>query len=224
MWCEEVPLHESRVGTVVMFNPAATMRIFRWWEGDGRWELPGRHRSEQMSPETKELLAAYPTLLQEEPWDAQPFITLRHDVIDPLLAQAHPQARKSFAELSWSGPNFPLYVQDACKKVNERDAYNNGAWAYLFMGHEQGAVLSWFPREVQRQLATWQLQFPLRHLQGVPMTRCVLGFYPESEHSLWKKLYASQTSRGVSAGMGVVINPKDDSEDKRRFALQSYTY
>lgn len=223
MWCEDVPLDQSRVATVVMFDPEATMRIFRWWPEEGMWHLPV---SRGKIPEaTANMVASYPTLGQEWPRDAQPFLALRRDVINPLLAAAQPIAREVFERLSWSGPHyFPLYTSAGCRKPNERSSYEDGAWAYLFAGHEQGEVLSWFPRELQSKLATWQLRIPLHHLQGVAMSKTVIGFYPETEHPIWQKLCASRASRGVSAGMGIVVEPHEDCESDGRFILRSYTW
>lgn len=227
MWCEDIPIEETRVATVLMFDPEVTMRIYRWWYSPNtQWEFPHWQNPQPRSAETIHMLASYPTLSQKEFWvnSSLPFITLRRDVVNPLLVAAGPLAQKVFAELSWCGPHFPLYVQGGCKKPNERESYEDGAWAYLLTGYDQGEVLSWFPRELQSKLATWQIQVPLCHLRGVAMVHAGVGFYPEVEHPRWKKLSASRASRGVSAGMGVVIAPTDDCVSEGRFTLQSYTY
>lgn len=227
MWCEDIPIEETRVATVLMFDPESIKRISRWWHSkNGQWELPHWRNPQPMSAETAEILATYPTLGQEGFWreDALPFVALRRDIMNPLLGAASPLAQKVFAELSWSGPYFPLYTQGGCKKPTERGIYENGAWAYLLTGYDQGEVLSWFPRELQSKLATWQVQVPLCHLRGVAMVHAGIGFYPEAEHPRWKKLSASRASRGVSAGMGVVVAPTDNCTSEGRFTLQSYTY
>jgi len=202
MWCEDIPIESSAKVVVAIFNPITTMRLYHWYESDQRYSFT------EPTDETGELLAMFPRLREDF------FAIIRASIIDPILAQSSAGLGKRFQCMSWTGSNFPLYSRpsngDVYRESDMRKTYNNGAFAYLFPGCDQGEFLSWLPRKLQDSVATWQMQIPEKKLLGIQYLRFAL--VPERDHPKWQKLYRSQASPGIAVGMGAIFDPKDELE------------
>lgn len=188
------------LAVVIMFEPRATMELYRWWMGCGyRGNGPCAYESSQKS---KEMEKMYPQLARARSKGLiEPFATLRMCLADPLLEHASPEAREAFSKISASGPNYPLRG-GASPAADQFGDDRGGAFAYLLTRRTQEEVLSWFPPSLHSRIATWQVTVPpecLRHL--------AIGFYPEREHEIWRQRYVSRASRGVVASMGLIVNP-----------------
>jgi len=230
MWCEEVPLDAMEPGVVIMFDPQETLRITRVLSKTGGLYLQfleyfGKEQFiEQYGNELLELLDRYPGISKYNRTNTGELIcrTLRTYLIDPILSEVAAQYRSFFdpSKISWSGPTCPLF-SFSTPGVNDRKQLCGGAVAYFFRGKKQDEVLSWFPRTVQKKVATWQLDVPLVHYRGVP--QLTFGLYDEAEHTQWKKLYPTTASKGVAAHMGVVMSPKNEfTRNEKHILLNSY--
>lgn len=196
-------LHKA---VVVMFDPKATMRLYRWWRTYGFWDVHCQYR---VSPESVRLEKMYPTLARTSSEKfIEPMASLRAYIANPFLVHAKTEGREAFTNMSVNGPNFPLRG-GAGPAADQSGSTLQGGFAYLLMDKDQGEVLSWFPRHLQSQIATWQVVLPSRPEQSSSDLSHVLavGFFPEREYYTWHARHFSSLSRGVSAGMGVFMSP-----------------
>jgi len=196
-------LHKA---VVVMFDPKATMRLYRWWKSYGFWDVHCQYR---ISPESVRLEKMYPTLTWTSSGNfIEPMASLRTYITNPFLVHAKPEGRKAFIDMSMHGPNFPLRG-GAGPAADQSGTTLQGGFAYLLMDKDQGEVLSWFPRHLQSAIATWQVLLPSQEEQSPSDLSKVLavGFFPESEYYRWQARHFFSVSRGVSAGMGVFMKP-----------------
>ena len=196
-------LHKA---VVVMFDPEATMRFYRWWKSYGFWDVHCQYR---VSPESVRLEKMYPTLARTSSENfIEPMASLRTYITNPFLVHAKPEGRKAFINMSVNGPYFPLRG-GAGPAADQSGTTLQGGFAYLLMDKDQGEVLSWFPRHLQPEIATWQVFLPSQEEQSPSDLSKVLavGFFPESEYNRWRGYGFSKVSKGVSAGMGVFMSP-----------------
>lgn len=217
IWCEDVPFDAMTPGVLLMFEPEEMLPICRWWDSsDARTELCKLYLNKGVkntSPETRSIIRKFPGLTGYNERDPL-FSGLMKKIIGPFLSKATTTGKCEFdrQRMRFVGPNYPLYTGKV-DNVNQRDGYQGGAFAYFFPNKDQAEVLGWFPRKLQGRLATWQLNVPNRSLRGTVQLR--IGLYPESEHALWSKLAPSLVSKGFSAGVGAIFEPKKEFLDGR---------
>lgn len=234
IWCEEIPFDASVPGVLLMFEPEETLPLAQWWAEervhrelfhsymDFTMDQRGqKHTPTRLSADTICYLEKFPNLRFAVSSSAALFCALRTNVVDPILDQTNQAVQEKFnrRNMCFVGPNYPMYTGKV-QEVNDRDVYDGGAFAYFFPKKEQAEVLSWFPRALQKRLATWQFRIPERSLRGTVQLH--IGFYPESEHKLWHKLYPSLTSKGVAAGFGALLSPRDEFSGEGRFMFKSW--
>lgn len=222
IWCEEIPFDATVPGVLLMFDPEEMLPLCRWWaDKESFWHLHlldihcrGRDVSfPEISDEMARLIEKHPFLLDEErKGRTGPFAGIRRCLIEPLLSQATTEGKEEFHRdrMRFVGRNFPMYTGKTAD-VNDRDNYDQGAFAYFFPQKDQAEVLAWFPREAQKKLSTWQFSVPNQFLRGT--VQLVVGLYPEGQHPIWSKLSPSCVSKGFSSGLGAMLSPGNEFVD-----------
>ncbi|HLD17546.1 MAG TPA: hypothetical protein VJB99_00540 [Patescibacteria group bacterium] len=212
---ETVPLHETAMFTVVVFDFVRTLEMIRWircahWsslnyyldELDDTWESQKR-KSWWMEDVvgrtlTHRLFEAYPNLLEHtrarrkngnyEGWD--------------LCQSYQEQVSNRFNLIGFNLLDIGHALRLAWRTYNDHLELGNQPFGYICRT-DQAEVLSRFSREEQEQIATWSVRLPKvtdrRDLDGL-----FIGFHPENVHSVWQK-DSPMTSIGCSNGYGVVL-------------------
>lgn len=212
---EDVPLDHTTPVTVLMFSPDVTFAMLRWGMSHKLEDVLTIKKDLAMSDEGfLRLIKGIPVL----PEYLEKFDRTKHD---NLLGQAYSGAigRKALQRMNeifgavrdWADDQLFLRLNRSLST----DHYlleDNQLYGYLFVGKEQGDILSRFSREEQENLATWTIDYPtscLRDLMCVPKGKLWIGFHEEVDHSLYAKA-PFFPSRSVLHGMGATLITDND--------------
>lgn len=221
IWGETVPIEQTTPITMVMVRPKVGLRLLKWMV---------THKCEQLvqhikfrkglnegvyDAELEELFATYPTLEKRtEPWFsggcshywqgnsifAGVYRDQRGDIFDNFNLQAEGEI------------GLGIHEDQLETKVLDGEGHY---FAYVFIGKDQGEIMSKFKRDDQSDVATWQFDLPtldIGHLRSSASVRFsndfVIGLHPEDEHERWKDYNRSYVSKGFSQGFGAIIHRK----------------
>lgn len=197
-------LHKA---VVVMFDPDATMRLYRWWLKNGYWDTHCRYRD---SLESQNMCKKYPQLKRVSTEEfIEPWAVLRDCVASPILAEASKKGQKVFARVSEKGPHFALRAGVVPAFDQEGEALDGG-FAYVLMGYDEMEVLHWFPEKIHSLVATWQIRLPSqKNPDPSDLRRALsLGFFPALRRPRWLKEFGPlRVSENISHDMGIFVNP-----------------
>ncbi len=213
---ETVPVESTSPYTVVMFDPRRTLLMIKWildnlTSATQVSAFIGHRRDEEVLDHTRMMFKEFPTLekharllRQGVAYPGPDLCKAYHDIIDSRFEADHSWAPLTLGWHQWND-SIELYNGPHC----------HFRCAYLCRGH-QADVLNLFSRELQDEIATWQLYLPnvatLFHGEGpLSESRSLIdiGFHKESEHDRWRKIRPGFVSSGFQWGLGVLAAPND---------------
>lgn len=204
---ETVPLEETEPGVLLMVDPDKTILLARWmhtsnFEHDALYWIdhstnnPERGLCGTLTPQFFEL---FPTIRES-------FVSQRHSshIISPseLLNERLEWCFSKIVE------KFASDIRGLWLSKSEVGLwYYGNIIAFYIKGATQSDVLRLFSREEQESIATWQLEVPKLTANRIGgHSETWIGLHPEEEHeAVWKKLWPSYVSTGVSQGLGAII-------------------
>ncbi len=189
--------------TLLMLDPVRTMAMIRWIVCDN-WKNLDDYLINNYPPTelTRELFAQFPTLEEHalkrrkncnyEGWElcrAYHDTVVGHFTSDP--------ARSLLSQ------RIDLCLE--CGQYHDRLEIDYLVLAYVVPA-EQRDVISFFSRDEQDQIATWQLRVP--ETVNLKFSR-EFGFHPEPEHTSWQHEYPDYCSVSVSHSLGAICFYKE---------------
>ena len=217
---EDIPFEKTRPITVAIFKPNIMLKILQWmirddhlYELDSFLEAPCLNKAflseYQVKESTKSIVSMLPSLKSgchkgRDFWNADLYAAMYSDIIGPFVSAKNEELRILHG---WRTlyPSSNRACGVGAPSMDQKKACEFSAVAYTFPG-EQSEFLEMFTREEQKHIATWQLSVPTavwNSQGGLPL----VGIHPESEHETWKKLQSQHCSKGVSAGLGMIMLP-----------------
>lgn len=192
--------------TVLMLDPARTLAMIDWII-DGHWmDLNGVLDGKDCGRLAKALFDSFPSLRE---FTAERRQQGHYEGCDLLSALRTDVTCRFPLPSEWIG----LRIKHGTYN-DHLEVYDCRSFAFVIQA-EQSEVLSQFPRELQEQLATWQLHLPKSMTmgdkdEGFSCRHLDFGFCKESDYPEWKRLFPSLTSAGVNAGLGLVAKLRNN--------------
>ncbi len=231
---EDSPLHERKIGTLVMFDPERTIKLMRWLKllhpkiierhlgnhnTSGNWvfERGGLIDRPDLSWLTEEILSDWPAIRKGfEKCDLKKngghWTDFRKHLPQSLLPEGYDSQEWFVEDGKWRDLSFNEYLCAWLRPVSSSgsieigDHLQNWSCAVFFPNKDQDEVLSMFQRDKQERIATWRLSFPA-HISSVQVDHhsCSFGLFPENELDRFQRQWPAYTSGSRQGGMGAVV-------------------
>ena len=214
---ESHPIEKTVPVTLLMLDPARTLLMVKWilechwmdlanYIGEKRnLKIDGTFYRGKRREITEALFARFPSLEEEFEWRIQ-----RGDLYEgpDLLRSHHREVDEKYGHLQGNSPRFGGKKSRALAielpQYNDHLEITGASFAYLVEA-DQKEVLSFFTREEQKTVATWQFRVLPESVDHRWDIR--VGIHPEDEHGHWERECVGATSLGFSQGFGALIQP-----------------
>ncbi len=228
---EEIPLEQTESGVLVIPNLRQTLTILHWLYSSRRedavkWlKANGGKIDDNDTSLIARMFREVPSLVTQL-LDLPKPTNWQYGTHTPPTMHLKPQRASFFekihAHLDTLGKRSSCHYLFADQEYsNFTDKYDN-ALGCLVSTLEQADILSVFSRKEQRGISTWRFNYPKvdsRKLGSSRLDGCLsdvtVGLHPESEHTMWRKLWPSYTSIGCSDGWGAIILLRHMTENWR---------
>ncbi|MDD5726877.1 MAG: hypothetical protein PHC53_05795 [Patescibacteria group bacterium] len=217
---ETVPLHKTVPITILVLDPERTFSMLRWIRAGYYADLSAYHhrRDHVVQPElVSDLFEKFPSLRKHCDYFSTKFEFYHGDA---LACAYRDDVRSGYAD------SLKPFQDKVTRLIMVWESYRNDqldvvniTFGYIFRA-EQSEVLSFFSREEQASLATWQCRLP--KVLEERLNRVNVGLHPEAAHDDMVRTQPTLSSAGCSHGFGVRVFPGKENPSEIRAYLRLF--